>query len=359
MLDVLSVAYRLAPVRANAVGGAEQVLALLDRALVAAGHRSTVLACEGSSAAGALETVPIGSGPLDEARRAHAARLFTERLERLLGARDFDVVHFHGADVASYPFDASWLAEVPKLVTLHLPVEWYPGALFSARPRLHFNAVSAWQWSRLEGRVPACEAIDNGVDLHVWHPEPEPSAGYFFCLGRICPEKSFDLALRAARAADVPLMLAGEVFAYPDHQRYFDEQIAPLLDRRRRFVGPVSGETKRRWLANASAVLVPSRVAETCSLVTLEALACGTPVITSGSGAPASLITPGITGLVAATEAEWADAFGRVGRLSRAACRRRAQEFDARRMARRYLELYGALARSGQRRDRLRTVAAP
>ena len=43
------------------------------------------------------------------------------------------------------------------------------------------------------------------------------------CLGRICPEKGFDVALRAAHAADVPLLLAGEVFQYTEHQRYFTE----------------------------------------------------------------------------------------------------------------------------------------
>lgn len=47
-LTVLSVAYPLAPVTADPVGGAEQVLARMDRALVDAGHRSIVIASEGS-----------------------------------------------------------------------------------------------------------------------------------------------------------------------------------------------------------------------------------------------------------------------------------------------------------------------
>ncbi len=53
-LTVLSVAYPLAPVGPDAVGGSEQVLTAIDRALVAAGHRSIVLAIEGSQAAGEL-----------------------------------------------------------------------------------------------------------------------------------------------------------------------------------------------------------------------------------------------------------------------------------------------------------------
>ena len=41
---ILSVAYPFAPVGPDTVGGAEQVLAQLDAALVAAGHRSIVVA---------------------------------------------------------------------------------------------------------------------------------------------------------------------------------------------------------------------------------------------------------------------------------------------------------------------------
>src|SRR3954447_19417870 len=43
-LTVLSVAYPLAPVSQDAVGGAEQMLSHLDHALVRAGHRSIVVA---------------------------------------------------------------------------------------------------------------------------------------------------------------------------------------------------------------------------------------------------------------------------------------------------------------------------
>jgi glycosyltransferase involved in cell wall biosynthesis len=359
MLHVLSVAYRLAPVHPRAVGGAEQVLARLDRALVASGHQSTVLACAGSRGSGALSSVPIGEGPFDDGRRRRVAQLFVVRLEQLLSERAFDVVHFHGVDVASYPFDSGALRRVPKLVTLHLPFDWYPPELFRPRPNLDFNVVSEWQRASLSSRVALRATIPNGVDLCEWRPAREPAGGYVLCLGRICHEKGFDIALRAARAARVPLVLAGEVFAYPEHERYFSEQVAPLLDAERRFIGPVSGAAKRRWLANADAVIVPSRVAETCSLVTLEALACGTPVITSDAGAPPSLIEHGVSGFVAGDELGFVDALRRVGRLGRADCRRRAARFDVRETEQRYLALYTLLAREKQRAAPPHAAAPP
>ena len=61
-LTVLSVAYPLAPAGPDAVGGAEQILTLLDAALVRAGHRSIVVACEGSTPRGALIATPRPGG---------------------------------------------------------------------------------------------------------------------------------------------------------------------------------------------------------------------------------------------------------------------------------------------------------
>ena len=57
-LSILNVAYPLAPVSRDAVGGAEQIVAALDEGLVRAGHRSWVLGREDSEIAGTLLPVP-------------------------------------------------------------------------------------------------------------------------------------------------------------------------------------------------------------------------------------------------------------------------------------------------------------
>src|SRR5690349_13606434 len=58
MPTVLQVAYPFAPVTSDAVGGAEQIVAALDRALTVGGHRSLVVACAGSRVRGELYEVP-------------------------------------------------------------------------------------------------------------------------------------------------------------------------------------------------------------------------------------------------------------------------------------------------------------
>jgi hypothetical protein len=61
-LTILNVAYPLAPVGPDAVGGAEQILTQIDHGLVACGHHSIVIAQAGSQTAGTFVPVPVEKG---------------------------------------------------------------------------------------------------------------------------------------------------------------------------------------------------------------------------------------------------------------------------------------------------------
>jgi len=170
--------------------------------------------------------------------------------------------------------------------------------------------------------------------------------GFALALGRICPEKGFHVAIEAAKRARAKLILAGEIFPYAAHQAYYREEIAPRLNGERRFVGPVGFARKRRLLNQARCLLVPSLVAETSSLVSMEALACGTPVIAFPSGALAEIVEHGRTGFLVRDEAEMAEAIRAVRGLKAEDCRGAARErFSADRMVERYFDAYRAIAR--------------
>src|SRR5207249_5576489 len=127
-------------------------------------------------------------------------------------------------------------------------------------------------------------------------------------LGRICPEKGFHFALQAAKMARADLLLAGQVFPYASHVEYFESKIVPRLDERRQFVGPVGFHRKKRLLSKAKCLLVPSTVNETSSLVAMEALAAGTPVIAFPSGALPEIVEHGRTGYLVSDVKEMAQA---------------------------------------------------
>lgn len=340
-LTVLSVSYPLARVSPDSTGGAEQVLSALDRALVAAGHRSIVVAPEGSRVAGRLAAIPWREGVLDDGARAAAQSAARDAVARVLAHERVDLVHLHGID-----FDRTLPAPGPPvLATLHLPPGWYPPeALRPARPRTFLNCVSAAQHAGCPPSPNLLEPIENGVPVHRLAAR-HAKRGFALFLGRICPEKGVHLALQAAHRADVPLIVAGELYPYAAHRDYFDADVRPLLDARRRFVGPVGFARKRRLLSAARCLLVPSLAAETSSLVVREAAACGTAVVAFPSGAIADAVVEGRTGCLVADVAAMAEAVRRVGAIDPEACRALARErFDEGTMAARYLALYARLA---------------
>ena len=340
-LSILNVAYPLAPVGPDAAGGAEQVLTRIDAALTAAGHESIVLAQEGSRVAGTLRAISrprekLGVEVLGRAE-AETRRAIVEVLEE----RPIDVVHFHGVDFHAYVPDD----DVPTLATLHLPPAWYPERIFSlARPRTYLHCVSRAEERLCPAGARLLPAIENGVPVDLFD-RPRGRRCFALALGRICPEKGFHVALDAAKRARVPLLLAGALFGYPAHEDYFRREIAPALDAARRFVGVAGFARKRRLLAMARCLLAPSLAPETSSLVAMEALAAGTPVIAFPAGALADIVEHGRTGFLVGDAREMADAIAAADSLDPEACRAAARRrFSAARMTDEYLARYPDIA---------------
>ncbi|HWX47869.1 MAG TPA: glycosyltransferase [Roseomonas sp.] len=341
-LTIAQVAFPFAPVGPDAVGGAEQVPAQLDAALTRLGHRSILVACEGSRASGTLLATPRRPGPIDAAARAITQAMHRENVERAV-RQGADLVHMHGLDFDAYLPPPG----VPVLVTLHLPPFWYPPeALHPARPETWFNPVS---WSQRRACPPMerlLPPVGNGVPVEALAARVS-RRGYAIAMGRICPEKNLHQALDAGTRAGVPVLLCGEVFPYTEHERYWREEIAPRLAvGPHRFLGPVGFARKRRLLSGARCLISASIAPETSSLVAMEALACGTPVVALPSGALPEIVEHGVTGFLADDVEGLAAAIRAAPRIAAEACRAAArQRFSAEVMVAGYLEVYRRLIR--------------
>ncbi len=342
-LTVLSVAYPLAPVGADAVGGAEQMLTQLDEGLTRAGHHSIVIGCEGSRTAGTLVTVPRYQDRLEDARRTAHGR-HRRAIAAALARWPIDVVHLHGIDFHCYLPQPG----PPVLATLHLPVSWYPSeALRPSRPNTWLHCVSQTQHSACPADGSLLPPIENGVPVEALAAR-HAKRRYAVVLGRICPEKGIHLAIDAAKRADIPLVIAGEVFGYEAHERYFRDEVVPRLDARRRFIGAIGFARKRRLLTGAQCLLVPSLAPETSSLVAREAMACGTPVVAFANGALPETVEHGRTGFLVDDVDGMARAISASRDLSSEVCRETARErFSSTRMVARYMDVYRRLAAIG------------
>jgi glycosyltransferase involved in cell wall biosynthesis len=333
-MKILNVAYPFAPVGRDAVGGAEQVLNQIIEALVCAGHESIAIAHSDSRIPGKLLPITIPEGPLNDfAGKRIVHDFIREAIACVLECESPDVIHFHGIDFHEYlPPELN----VPTLVTLHLPPEWYAISCFAPRDHLRFTFVSDAQ---AKSGPAGATVIPNGVPIPEFRVKPK-KRGYIMCLGRICPEKGFHHALDAAALLNLPLVLAGEVFQYEAHQSYFDEQIQPRLSNQRRFIGPIGRARKCRLLAAAQCLVIPSSVNETSSLVAMEALACGTPVVAFRRGALPTIIENGHTGILADSPSELPGAILAAASIDPDECRHAAIErFSSEAMTRRYLTL--------------------
>jgi glycosyltransferase involved in cell wall biosynthesis len=340
-LRILSVAYPFAAVRTDSVGGAEQILRHLDHALVRGTHASVVIASAGSKISGILREIPTDEGEITSAMRRKTYDYLRVLIAEAIDEFDPHLIHLHGVDFFQYlPAD-----DRPVLVTLHLPVNYYPPWIFElGRTQTYLMGVSKSQHRTFPDLDYILPPIENGVP--VLFEQPKPKQDYTVCLSRIAPEKNSHAALEAARQAGVDCLLAGKVFNYPEHQDYFRHRVRPLLDQRRRFIGAVDEPHKWELLANARCLLQPSLAEETSSLVAMEALACGTPVIAMHCGALPDIVEEGKTGFLVRSTREMADAIGKVRWLRAQDCLSAArQRFSLQQMTARYLKLYHRLGR--------------
>lgn len=332
-MRVLNVAFPFAPVRPDSVGGAEQILSTLDRALVEAGHVSHVLACEGSQIAGRLHAIAAPTGELDDDARARAHAQYRRLIARIVERERIDVVHLHGVDFIHYaPERAACLA------TLHLPVSWYDPAIWSLPENIRMHCVSDHQHAGAEA-ARLLPPIANGVAALARTNVKRRDT--FVMLARICPEKGVHLAVDAAKRAGAALLIAGQVYPYRAHIDYFEQHVAPRLDARRRVIGPVQGVAKARLLSMARALLAPSTAPETSSLVAMEAMSAGAPVIAFRSGALPEVVEHGRTGFIVDDVEAMTDAMLRVREIDSDTCRETARmRFSRERMIASYFDTY-------------------
>ncbi|BBZ27694.1 putative glycosyl transferase [Mycolicibacterium madagascariense] len=126
------------------------------------------------------------------------------------------------------------------------------------------------------------------VDTEGFTPDPSIDREDFFLLaGRLVPYKRPDLAIRAAAAADVPLVVAGDGRSM--------KQCREVAGPKTTFLGRVAHDELLSLHRRTRALLMPG--VEDFGIVPVESMATGTPVIALGQGGAIDSVIPGTTGL--------------------------------------------------------------
>ncbi|MFD3548787.1 glycosyltransferase family 4 protein [Streptomyces sp. NPDC058655] len=333
-LRVALIASARFPISEPFAGGLEAHTWGLAHTLHRRGHRVELFAAPGSDPALGARELPMRRTELSATARSDVSMPSDTWMEEhhaylalmLDLARDgehrFDVVHnnsLHYLPVAMAP-----ALRVPVVTTLHTPpTPWLESAIHSGDTcPVTFTAVSRFTANAWRPTVAAARVVRNGVDTDFWRPGP--GGGDLAWSGRLVPEKGPHLAIEAARAAGLPLRLAGPI----SDRRYFDERVAPLLGEDARYVGHLDRRGLVDLLGAASAALVTPSWDEPYGLVVAEALACGTPVCGFDRGALSEILTPDCGLLAPPGDVEaLAELIPRAVKLDRCDARRRAERF--------------------------------
>jgi glycosyltransferase involved in cell wall biosynthesis len=278
------------------------------------------------------KAIGVGSGSsVDEIR--HVLHAYEE-------VQDCDVVHDH---TLVGPLYSAAFPDLPVVTTNHGPFNAELIDLYRVlSDRVPVIAISEHQASTATG-VQIAAVIHHGVSLADF-PVGKGGGGYAMFLGRMHPGKAPHVAAQIAREAGFPLKIAAKMNE-PAEYAYFEEMVRPLLGGNVEYVGEVDRPAKLALLSQAECLLNPIAWPEPFGMVMIEALACGTPVLTTPFGAAPEIVRDGVVGFVRPGPADLVEALGRVHEIDRVACRTRvAERFSVERMVADHADLYERVA---------------
>lgn len=325
------------PVPPPAYGGTEVVVDNLARGLTALGHDVRLFTVGDSTcpvARSCLFPHPATPMGLTVDEVAHVLAAY-EQLE------DVDVIHDHTTVGMLLAGERPGRRQV--LLTTHHGTfaATYRRVLARAARHGAIVAISHAQ-AATAAEVPVRAVIHHGIDLERYRPGPG-GGGYLMFVGRMSPDKGVHRAVRVARRAGMPLVVAVKM-REPDERAYFEQVVRPLLTPDVEIMCEPPAEERIALLGRAEALLDPIGWPEPFGLVMAESLACGTPVVACPRGAAPEIVDDGITGYLRDDDAGLVAAVQRVDRIGRDACRAAARErFSLARMAGEYERLYERL----------------
>jgi glycosyltransferase involved in cell wall biosynthesis len=329
-------------------GGTERVVSYLTEELVAMGHDVTLFASGDSCTNATLRAMWPQALRFDPAviDTIGPNLMMMEDVRRV--SETFDMLHFH---LDHWPFSLFTRQRTPFLTTLHgrLDLAELP-PIYARFPGVSVVSISEAQRAPLP-QANFVATIQHGLPENLLQPLPRRPS-YLAFLGRICPEKGPERAIEIARRSGLRLRIAAKVDRVDQH--YFEERVRPLLCQPGiEFIGEIAEHEKAEFLSGATALLSPIDWPEPFGLVMIEAMACGTPVITFDRGSVREILEDGLTGFIVEDIEAAVAAAERLDELDRVRIRAEFERrFTARRMAEDYLALYEQLIEQEERAGR-------
>ena len=151
----------------------------------------------------------------------------------------------------------------------HARAQW---RVYQSNAWMHFNEG---QDNNVQGNHWYWRVIPMPIDLSLFGPVEPKKDNYLLVQCRMVDTKGVRLAVQLAKAAGIPIVLAGR----GDGAQYVAEWPEGA-----KFLGPVTVDRRRELMRKALALLSPTRYMEPLGSVAAEAMASGCPVISTDWG---------------------------------------------------------------------------
>lgn len=208
-------------------------------------------------------------------------------------ASEYDIIHLQTEPIyLAMPYVS--LIKTPVLFTAHNMYHDFEKTIFSFYDKkIYISALSNAQAKRypLTYEIPV---IYNGIEVEEF-PYEEKGGNYFLFLGRLTKDKGIDIFLELAiNNPKFQFYIAGK------GSNEFEQkaQAAAQKYSHIKYFGMVPRATSQWFdlLSKAKALIMPINYEDSCPLVPLEAMACGTPVIGYALGALPEQVVDNETG---------------------------------------------------------------
>lgn len=336
-MKILQIVNPAVPIPPRTMGGAERVVHALIVELLAMGHEVTLLGEDTSTPPAGVEFHGIGTYWHQEG----TVRAVWGHLAR--HGHRYDAIHNHGRLL--YHLPRIW-GRARKVHTFHfgdLQVRQVRKFLALHPRNTVFAPCGAWIAEKYRSMGGDWQPIHNGLPLEQYRPRFDlPDDAPLVSIGRMDPRKGVPQAIEVAKRTGRKLVIAGVIGDQSHEKAWFEKNVHAQCDGNQiRFIGAVDDAGKQALLSSAAALALPVQGSEAFTVVMVEALACGCPVLGYDKYCIPELVRHGYNGFLSHDLDQMTAQVARLGEIDRHACRADFEtRFSSSLMAKRYVALY-------------------
>jgi glycosyltransferase involved in cell wall biosynthesis len=228
-----------------------------------------------------------------------------------------DVIHSHLDFQTSY---FSNISNVPTAITLHSRLLGMRADIMSTIGKAqHYISISNAQRRALP-KLNYAATIYHGIDWEkiAWSETPEEKTAVI--VARVHKVKGIAEAIKAAKKAGFKLTIIG---SHNESDPYWKNKVKPRIDGKKIvYKDFIPQEKVFEIIRNSKVFIFPLQWEEPFGLVLIEALACGTPVISFSRGSIPEIVKNGKNGYLVKDINQMAAAMKKIDIISRKACRK-------------------------------------